>query len=529
MIWEIEEKTETIEGLDAAGRPDPAYAAALGLLRAPFGRRALAFVIDGAIWMLLQLPLWIGAVPLLVKFLSGSISAYGLVNHPDFVLAVVMASVSTLLSLVYLVVQLILHGVKGFTIGKRLTGLRSVNVRTLERPRVGAVLLRFVLVAAAGIVPVLGTALMLASPTFDPERRGRGLHDKATGLWLVEVRKGLNPYDEKRMRVARKMVKADPAPERSALPSLATPVDPSERPAYRPGSRVSAGVLGVARPYDPDERPAVGLSLATPSAPAEPVVGETGKPVLGGYRAPQAEHPAADPMAADAFIEGVPLDQDPALPAAPRPAPGVVRAPSADPDPFALPDPLAAAPAPAVPVTPAAPATPVTPAAPAAPVTPAAPVAPAAAPAAPAPSTPAAPAASAPTAAPAPAAPAPVAPAAAPVAPPLSAPTGFALRLESGESIRIDGAVLLGRNPDAAMHPGARAIPLPDDTRSLSKTHMLVRAVAGGLEVVDLHSTNGSGLLRGGIEMAMPAGTVVAVTAGDTIRLGDRVFAVVPA
>ncbi len=49
----------------------------------------------------------------------------------------------------------------------------------------------------------------------------------------------------------------------------------------------------------------------------------------------------------------------------------------------------------------------------------------------------------------------------------------------------------------------------------------------GGLEVVDLHSTNGSALSRNGIDMAMPAGTVVAITAGDTIRLGDRVFAVV--
>ncbi len=323
MIWEIDEKTETIEGLDASGRPDPAYASALGLLRAPLGRRALAFVIDGGIWTLLQLPLWIGAVPLLVKFLSGSISAYGLVNHPDFVLAIVMASVSTLLSLVFLVVQLILHGLKGFTIGKRLVGIRSVNVRTLERPRVGAVLLRFLLVGAAGIVPVLGTALMLASPTFDPERRGRGLHDKATGVWLVDVRKGLNPYDEKRMRVARKMVKADPAPERSALPSLATPVDPSAGPAYRPGSRVSAGVLGVARPYDPDERPTVGLSLATPSTPpvsAEPVPGETGKPVLGGYRAVQAEREAIDAVGADALIEPLPADPAAPLPAMPRPA-----------------------------------------------------------------------------------------------------------------------------------------------------------------------------------------------------------------
>jgi uncharacterized RDD family membrane protein YckC len=465
VIWEIDEKTETIEGLDAAGRPDPAYATALGLLRAPFGRRSLAFVVDIAIWVLLQLPLWIGAVPLLLKLATGSISPYGFLNHPDFVLAVVMASISTVLSLVLLVVQLVLHGRRGVTIGKAVAGIRSVNVRTLERPKVAPVLLRYLVVAAAGIVPVLGSALMLASPTFDPDGRGRGLHDKAAGIWLVDVRKGLNPYDEKRMRVARKMVKADPRPERSALPSLATPVDPSVRPEYRPGGRVSAGVLGVARPHDSHDRPAVGLSLATPTADADAVPGEAGKPILGGYRAPDAERPSAPAMP---VVPAAPVVQVPPAPAAPAPV----------------------APAPAVPV----------------PVVPA--------PVAPAPAAPAA--ASAPT--PPPAAPAPAA-----------RPARFALHLDTGETLVIEAPVLLGRNPDAAPHPGAHAVPLHDDTRSLSKTHMLVRPVDGGLEVIDLHSTNGSALIRGGIDLAMPAGTVVATTEGDSIRLGDRVFAVVRA
>lgn len=119
MIWEVEEHKPVIEGLDAAGRPDPAYAAALGLVRAPFGRRAASAVIDAAIWFVVQLPLWFGAVPLLLKFAAGTISLYGFVNHPDFRLSVIMAAVTVVLSLAFAVVQLVLQGVRGSRSGRR--------------------------------------------------------------------------------------------------------------------------------------------------------------------------------------------------------------------------------------------------------------------------------------------------------------------------------------------------------------------------------------------------------------------------
>jgi uncharacterized RDD family membrane protein YckC len=414
MIWDIDDQKATIEGLDADGRPDPAYAATLGLVRAPFGRRALSATVDAAIWLLLLLPALIGATPLVLKLATGAISPYGFVNHPDFLLAVILTSISTGLGLVYLIVQWLLHGMKGLTIGKALTGIRSVNVRTLERPRVGAVFVRFVILVASGIIPVLGPAFVLASPAFDPEGRGRGLHDKASGVWLVDVRKGLDPYNQKRMRVARKTVKAEPVAERSALPSLATPTDPDARPEYRPGGRVSAGVLGIARP-DARERPAIG-----PVAPAPAV------PTPAGLAAP-----VSTPVGAAA----------PAAESAGRPAAAVVE------------------PAVEQSVTPAS--------------------------------------------------------------------GNFGLRFDSGESIPVSEPVLLGRNPDSAEHPGARAIALADDSRSLSKTHMRVTPIDGGLEIVDCRSTNGSGLIRGGTEYAVTAGVPVATTEGDTIRLGDRTAAVV--
>lgn len=410
MIWEIEHETRVVDGLDAQGRPDPAYAAALGLVPAPFGRRALAFAIDIAIWLILQLPLWLGAIPLLLKLATGAISPYGFVNHPDFVLAVIMAAVSVALTLVYVVVQWMLHGLKGITIGKAVTGIRSVNVMTLERPGVWAVLLRYVIVAASGILPAVGPALVLLSPTFDLERRGRGWHDRIGKVWLVDVRHGLNPYDEKRMRVARKTVKAEPAPERVELPSLATPRDPVAQPEYRPGSRISAGVVGVPRSPEAPAMPAPAAAAAPASAPVNPTT----------------PSPAATPAA----------------PAVATPAPAVA---------------VSEAPGPRR----------------------------------------------------------------------RGRMGGLALRLDTGETIPVTAPILLGRDPDAAAPPGARAVPLTDTTRTLSKTHALVQPVAGGLEIIDRRSTNGCGVIRGGIETELASGGSATVAEGDAIRLGDRTADVV--
>ncbi|MFI8631015.1 RDD family protein [Microbacterium sp. NPDC077663] len=390
MIWEIDQPEDRPDGLDAAGRPDPAYAAALGLIRAPFGRRSLAFVLDILFWVVLQLPLWIGAVPLLLKLATGTISPYGLVNHPGFVLAAVMAAITVALSLAFLIVQWVLQARRGLTIGKGFTGLRSINVRTLEKPGAGPVLLRALIVGIAGVIPVIGTAVILASPTFDPQERGRGLHDRAARMWLIDIRGGLNPYDEKRMRIARKTVKAEPIPERAERPSLATPTRPGARPDYRPGNRISAGVLGVNRAPD-------------------------------GSAAPAEDAPATGPGVIDA------------APVAPSPAPASETPPAAR----------------------------------------------------------------------------------------------IGLRFDTGETVPVTGPLLIGRDPDPASAPGAEPHRLLDESRSLSKTHALLTPTAGGLEVVDRGSTNGSAVVRAGVETTAVAGVALPAAVGDTVRLGDRLAEVV--
>lgn len=271
VIWEIDESTRGIEGLDEDGRPRPAYAASLGLVRAPFGRRALAAAVEAAVYVLLLLPLLLGALPALIGAGADADPAEALRDR--WVLIVVCSAVSTVLVSVYLIVQLVLHGRRGVTLGKALTGLRSVNVRTLERPGFwrGAVV-RGLVLGASFAVPLLGPVLVVAlSPFFDPDRRGRGWADLAGATWFVDIRHGLNPYDAKRMRIARKTVATDLEDVRRELPSLATAAGDAATAAYVPAARSSGGVLGAVRGDGPDAGSPT--ASASPPAPASAVSG----------------------------------------------------------------------------------------------------------------------------------------------------------------------------------------------------------------------------------------------------------------
>lgn len=437
-IWEVETGDDApIEGLLEDGTPDPAYAAALGLVQAPLGRRAAAFALEYGIYLLLQIPFLVFMLPLLVKLLTGRIGAYGFTNHPDFTLALIMAGVTTVLTLGFVLAQLSLHGGKGVTLGKAVFGLRSVNVRTLEKPGFLRVALRGLIVFGAGILP-FGTPVVLASTLLDKSGRSRGWHDKVGDVWLIDVRAGLNPYDEKRMRVARKTLAASPRAERGDLPSLTS--SPTSA-GYQPGARLSAGVIGrtehdAAAPAAPE-----GGSLATSSAAPAPASPRLIPP------------PPAAPPAAAAPVAPAPMAPAPAAPAPVPPMPAA-RA-------------TAPAPVPAAPV-PAAPA----------PV----PAAPAPAPAAPAPAT--------------------------------------VLVLDSGLEIPLDGPVVLGRNPKSPAGVDARAVIVSDE--QLSRTHLLVRPVADGVELIDCGSSNGTTLTHGGVERELVAHQPSIAVPGDTIQIGQR-------
>ncbi len=491
MIWEIDERARTIEGLDARGRPRPEYAASLGLRRAPFGRRVLATVIEALALLVIQAPMLFLVVPALGSIALEADPVGALTGRDDLLLLIILAAVSSGLSTAFLLVQLILLGRRGVTLGKALTGLRSVNVRTLERPGFwrGAVV-RYLILCASMIVPVLGPLLVIAlSPLFDPDRRGRGWPDLAAAVWLVDIKHGLNPYDDKRMRIARKTVATDLLDVKTQLPSLATPVAAAGSGAYVPLARNKGGVLGAVR-----------------SAPGHVIVGEEdavadeARPDIpttvapAPFASPAPGMPAASPAAAGgALASSSPQGAATSASAAPGSAavaPGAIVAPgpgaaSWTPPPLieeqaAAPRPSASVPAPA----PAAPATP-----------------------APAP---------APAQADAPAQPAASASA--------SASASVELTLDSGETVSVvGGGVVLGRAP--ATGPGdvdVSPLPVADPTRSISKTHWALLRQEGRVVAVERGSTNGSVLVRGTREQALEPGRPVELRDGDTIRFGDR-------
>lgn len=499
MIWEIEDSRKVVEGLDDDGRPDPAYAAALGLRPAPLGRRALASIIEFAVYALLQLPYWIVALPTLLKVASGSLQPYGLASHPDLVWMIVATAASAVLTIAFVVVQIVLHGRKGVTLGKALTGIRSVNVATLERPGIRRALLRGLVLWAIFLVPVIGPVLFFVSPLLDREKRGRGWLDKVGGTWFVDVNEGLDPYHDKKMRIARKTVSAEPEAAKSELPSLATPAD-SRAHAYRPGARISSGVVGVARPQQLRTEQVGLASQPAQELPSQTVPGmPAGGARLGGYR-PGELSGAARPSAPQPSASAPQPMTPPPLPAPPLggaivdSAPGVARptAPAAHPAPSGIPDETVIEPdidgtgdgngaagidgadeiddrtvrrvevdEDDLEATRAR---------------------------------------------------------------PRSRPAAT-LAFDTGDRFALTGAALIGRNPaPSAGEVVDHLLPIADDTRTVSKTHVLVTVQP--LAVVDRASTNGSAVVRAGVEQQLEPGRPFALAPGDVVRFGDRTFTV---
>lgn len=109
---------------------------------------------------------------------------------------------------------------------------------------------------------------------------------------------------------------------------------------------------------------------------------------------------------------------------------------------------------------------------------------------------------------------------------PASAPR---IVLDDGAELTIDGATLLGRNPQRpAQFPNARLVPVPDEGRSVSKTHLVVGHDGGNVWVEDLHSTNGVRITVPGAAgpARIPAGERRTLAPGTRVAYGDRSFVV---
>ena len=187
----------------------------------------------------------------------------------------------------------------------------------------------------------------------------------------------------------------------------------------------------------------------------------------------------------------------------------------------AAPRPVRAMPqAPGRPITPAAPAQPAAPAAPAQASPYTAPARPQGAPLAP-------PTRQRPVAAPPQGAPrsAPRPAAAKPAAGANGAHTG--LLLDTGQSIPVDRTIVLGRAP-SPVSPGDVPIPVDDQTRSLSRTHVRITPTASGISIVDMNSANGTrARTPNGRTHTLVPGQPLELPLNSQLLLGERLISVV--
>jgi hypothetical protein len=92
--------------------------------------------------------------------------------------------------------------------------------------------------------------------------------------------------------------------------------------------------------------------------------------------------------------------------------------------------------------------------------------------------------------------------------------TRWVLELPSGEMLELLGDdIVLGRKPQAL--EGATVLAIPDDTRTMSKTHARMRRVGDTWTVEDLKSTNG-------VAVFDESGDSLQIEAGREVEVADR-------
>jgi FHA domain len=114
------------------------------------------------------------------------------------------------------------------------------------------------------------------------------------------------------------------------------------------------------------------------------------------------------------------------------------------------------------------------------------------------------------------------------VAPRAERPRVWVVRLPTGETLPIEGAMVLGRDPVSPDHPDrVQRVAVDDPGRSVSKTHASFDVVDGRLLVSDLASTNGVVVVHAdGREVVPQPGQQIPVPDGCSIALGTYVVTV---
>jgi hypothetical protein len=101
------------------------------------------------------------------------------------------------------------------------------------------------------------------------------------------------------------------------------------------------------------------------------------------------------------------------------------------------------------------------------------------------------------------------------------------VRVSTGQVVTLDRTVIIGRRPRSTRASGANLphlIAVDSPQQDISRSHLEIRPEGDTVVVIDLHTTNGSTLLRAGADpMRLHPGEQTLVLSGDVVDLGDGV------
>jgi len=103
---------------------------------------------------------------------------------------------------------------------------------------------------------------------------------------------------------------------------------------------------------------------------------------------------------------------------------------------------------------------------------------------------------------------------------------GFSVEFNTGQTVTVDGLVLVGRNPQP--RPGdtePTLVALDTHSQSISKTHLALEVLSGQLYVTDRGSTNGTEIaVDGGNSTKIAPEQPVRLERGSSVNFGDCSF-----
>jgi len=101
----------------------------------------------------------------------------------------------------------------------------------------------------------------------------------------------------------------------------------------------------------------------------------------------------------------------------------------------------------------------------------------------------------------------------------------YVLVLPDGRRLDVAAGLVIGRDP-AASGEWANCLPISIDDPSLSKTHLVVVPSPSGLDVIDLHSTNGTRISSSNRDWDCESGIRTNTGSGSQIHAGSTVITV---